>query len=67
MSSHSALAIGHDPDKPTSLWNHNHTFDERLRCPCGKTWTQQVSSPSLCKLDVRGVNKSSVPHSRKRS
>jgi hypothetical protein len=61
MTSHSALATGHDPNQPTSLWNHNHVFNERLRCKCGRTWTQQVASPSLCPLDARGENRQNKP------
>ena len=57
MSNSSALATGHDPEAPTTLWNHNHCFGEDLRCRCGQTWTQQITNPTLCSANARGANK----------
>jgi len=57
VSNHSSLATNHDLTKPPGLWNHNHCFDNRLRCRCGWTWTQQITHPKWCPLDVRGANK----------
>jgi hypothetical protein len=62
VSNHSALATGHNPDAPTSLWNHNHNFDDNLRCRCGKTWTQQVAHPTLCSKNARGANKAEAAY-----
>jgi hypothetical protein len=61
VTNHPTLAIGHDPSQPTTLWNHNHSFNDWLRCRCGKTWMDQVREPTLCKADSRGENKRSRP------
>ncbi len=50
-----------DRAKPVSIENHNHSFDEHLRCICGVTWEQQSVVPVICSKDARGRNERDNP------
>lgn len=57
--------MAYDRRKPVSIYNHNHSFDERLRCVCGTTWNRVANHPTRCPKRAAERNKRNTPEDKK--